>query len=276
MRFEAEQDIVLSASDLSIRYPSRGASPEHLAINGVSFDLAPGEIVGIIGEAGSGKSTLARVLSADVKDPNGQKSSAEICGGEARLLGTRLRKRVTRRRLAELTFKTAYIPQDAAVRLPAEYTVREILALPVLERDAKFDRVALDRRSAGLLDAVHLPFPMLDKFPFELSSGQRQRVAIARALVLGPRVLIADEPTAGIDVQTRPGIHRLLLSLRDERGLAALVISHDFDLLRKTTDDVLALHRGSLVGFGPIDELLDDPAHPYLSALRSNEAGGTA
>ncbi|WP_169923441.1 ATP-binding cassette domain-containing protein [Paramicrobacterium agarici] len=273
---QSASDPVLAASDLTVSYPAHGASPEHIALDGVTFTVAPGEIVGVIGEAGSGKSTLARVLSAEFKSTPNKKVAPVITGGEARLFDTPLRGRVSKRRLAELQFRTAFLPQDAAMQLPAEYTVSEILGQPILERDKRFDRAVLGRHVATLLDAVHMPFSALEAYPFELSSGQRQRVALARALVLGPRVLIADEPTTGIDVLAREALHELLRTLRDEKGLAALVISHDFALLRHVTSRVIALHRGGLVGLDAIDSLLQDRTHPYLSALGANEEGGTA
>lgn len=276
MQSESDIEPVLAASDLSVSYPAHGASPDHVALDGVSFTVRPGEILGVIGEAGSGKSTLAAVLSSQFKTPRSKRLAPVITGGEAALFGTALRGRVSKRRLAELQFRTAYLPQDAAMQLPAEYTVSEILSEPILERDKKFDRTILNRHVATLLDAVHMPFSYLESYPFELSSGQRQRVAIARALVLGPQVLIADEPTTGIDVLAREALHELLRSLRDEKKLAALVISHDFALLRYVTSHVLALHKGNLVGLGSIDALLTDRSHPYLSALSANEEGGTA
>lgn len=267
---------VLSASDLSVTYPSHGASPAHRALNGVTLSVGRGEIVGVIGEAGSGKSTLARILSTTFKTARGQQLRPEITGGDASALGTPLRGRVGKRRLAELQFRIAYLPQDAAMQLTPEFTVGEIVGAPILERDQRFDKQALERHVAGLLDAVHLPFTIMSAYPFELSSGQRQRVAIARALVLGPQVLIADEPTTGIDVPTRIALHELLRSLRDERDLAAIVISHDFAMLRHVTTRVAALHKGAIVGFDDIDSLLSNRHHPYLAALRENESGGTA
>ncbi|WP_167131702.1 ATP-binding cassette domain-containing protein [Paramicrobacterium chengjingii] len=276
MQSASELEPVLAASDLTVSYPAHGASAEHVAISGVSFTVESGEILGVIGEAGSGKSTLASVLSSDFKTPRNRRLAPMITGGEARLFGTPLRGRVPKRRLAELQFRTAYLPQDAAMQLPAEYTVSEILSQPILERDKRFDRTVLGRHVATILDAVHMPFGYLASYPFELSSGQRQRVAIARALVLGPRVLIADEPTTGIDVLAREALHELLRTLRDEKKLSALVISHDFALLRHVTSRVLALHKGGLVGLDDIDTLLGDRTHPYLSALGANEEGGTA
>jgi ABC-type glutathione transport system ATPase component len=106
---------------------------------------------------------------------------------------------------------------------------------------------------------------MLDRFPYELSGGQRQRVAIARSLVLGPKVLIADEPTAGIDVTVRGVVTDIIRSLQTDHALTAIVISHDVALLKATTSRVIALHRGQLAGDAPIDELLSHPTHPYLA-----------
>jgi ABC-type glutathione transport system ATPase component len=108
---------------------------------------------------------------------------------------------------------------------------------------------------------------MLEKYPYELSGGQRQRVALARALVLGPSVLIADEPTAGIDLTVRDVVAQLILELREQHTFSALIISHDLPVLRRTADRIAVLDRGELAALGTIDEVFDDPRHPYVMAL---------
>ena len=118
-----------------------------------------------------------------------------------------------------------------------------------------------------MLDAVRLPLGMLEQYPYELSGGQRQRVALARALVLGPSLLIADEPTAGIDLSVRDAVAQLIGELREQHAFSAMLISHDLPVLRSIADRIAVLDRGELAAIGTIDEVFDDPPHPYVRAL---------
>ena len=202
-------------SDLTLEYPPHGASPAHVALHGLSLTIQPGEVLGLLGSAGSGKSTLAKVLSGAAFEPRlGGEVRPVITGGEANVLGRRLRT-LPRRKVPELRFHVGYLPQDAAATLPPDRTVAEIVGEPILERDRRYNRRALQTRVATMIDGVRLPLGLLDKFPYQLSGGQRQRVALARALVLGPSLLIADEPTAGIDLTVRDAVAQLIGELRD-------------------------------------------------------------
>jgi ABC-type glutathione transport system ATPase component len=252
--------------DLAVEYPGRRLRAPHRALDGVDLFVGDDEVVGIVGESGSGKSTLARVLAGDLRTPKGADAAPVIVGGDATVLDYHLRG-IRRRELTSLTFNVAYLPQDAASRLAPELTVSELIGQPILQRDRLYNRKALGLRVATMLDAVQLPLAVLDKFPFELSSGQRQRVAVARSLVLGPKLWVADEPTAGIDVTVRGAISSLIGRLREEGSFAAVLISHDLSLLRRTTCRVAALHSGRVVGLGPIDDLLAHPEHPFLVGL---------
>lgn len=259
--------------DLAIEYPARRPSPSHRAVDGVTLDIAADEIIGVVGESGSGKSTLARVLAGDLNTPKGSDAVAPvIVGGDATVLGHRLRG-IRRRELTRLTFDVAYLPQDAASRLAPELTVAEVLAQPILQRDKHYNRKAIGLRVATMLDAVQLPLAVLDKYPFELSSGQRQRVAVSRSLVLGPKLWVADEPTAGIDVTVRSSINELIANLRAEGDFSAILISHDLPLLRDTTCRVAALHQGRVVGLAPIEDLLASREHPFLIGLSESQHG---
>lgn len=253
-------------SDLTLEYPAHGASPPHVALHGVTFTIAPGEVLGLLGSAGSGKSTLAKVLSGVALDPRQSEVRPVITGGEATVLGLQLRG-LPRRKLAEYRFHVGYLPQDAASTLPADRTVAEIVGEPILERDRRYNRRALQTRVATMIDGVRLPLGLLEKFPYELSGGQRQRVALARALVLGPSVLVADEPTAGIDLTVRDAVAQLIGELREHHTFSALIISHDLPVLRRTADRIAVLDRGELAALGPIDEVFHDPVHPYVRAL---------
>jgi ABC-type glutathione transport system ATPase component len=266
MRHSTESVPPIQTSDLTIEYPPHGASPAFVAVHGFTLRIAPGEVVGLLGESGSGKSTLARVLSGDafVSDATGIR--AQITGGEATVLGFGLR-RISKRKLARLTFGVGLLAQDAADTLSSTMTVAEIVAEPVLERDRRFNRRALGAQVATMIDAVRLPLAVLGQYPYELSSGQRQRVALARALVFGPELLIADEPTAGVDVMVRDAVVDLIRELQQERSFSALVISSDLAVLQRVANRIGVMHQGVLVGLGTIDDVFRDPWHPYVRGL---------
>ncbi len=255
-------------SDLTLEYPPHGASPAHVALRGLTLSIAPGEVLGLLGSAGSGKSTLAKVLAGAAFEQRGPEVRPVITGGEATVLGRRLRT-LPRRKVAEFRFHVGYLSQDAAAKLPPDRTVAEIVGEPILERDRRYNRRALETRVATMVDGVRLPLKLLDRFPYELSGGQRQRVAVARALVLGPSLLIADEPTAGIDLTVRDAVAQLIRELRDREhhSFSALIISHDLPVLRRTAHRIAVLDRGELAALGTIDEVFDDPRHPYVMAL---------
>lgn len=251
----------IEVSDLSVEYPARGPSAACVALRGVSLTVEQGGVLGVLGESGSGKSTLARLLAARASE-----QAPRITGGDASVLGHGLR-RLGRRARTRLTFDVGYLEQDAGSRLEPSWTVGETIASPIFERDKHFDRRQAELRTAGMLDAVQLPLRVMGKYPYELSGGQRQRVAIARALMLGPRVLIADEPTAGIDVTVRDSVVDLLSRLHVQGGFAAVMVSHDVSVLRQSGARIAVLHRGAVVGYGEIDAVLGNPTHPYVADL---------
>lgn len=251
-------------SDLRIGYPAHGASGACEAVRGVTLRVRPGEVLGLLGESGSGKTTLARVLAGRNDDTAGVQP--KIIGGEASVAGFRLR-RLRRKQRTRLTFYVGYLRQDAGARLDSSSTVAELIAAPIYDRDRRFDAREVGARTAAMLDAVHLPLRMLGKYPYELSSGQRQRVAIAQSLVLGPAVLIADEPTAGIDITVRDAVMDLFDAMRASGSFAALVISHDLAVLRHSGANIAVLHDGRVVGYGPVEQVFSAPDHPYVAQL---------
>jgi len=266
MTREAKPVLAIRTSDLTIEYPPHGASPAFVAVHGFTLRINPGEVVGLLGESGSGKSTLARVLSGDAFTADANGIRPQITGGEATVLGFGLR-RVKKRSLTQLRFGVGLLAQDAAVTLESTMTVAEIVAQPVLERDRRYNRRALGARVATMIDSVRLPLAVLAQYPYELSSGQRQRVALARALVLGPTLLIADEPTAGVDVLARDAVIDLIRELQQERSFSALVISHDLAVIQRVANRIGVMHQGVLVGLGTLDEVFRDPWHPYVRGL---------
>jgi peptide/nickel transport system ATP-binding protein len=231
-------DVAIHCADLSIAQTSGGRP--HRVVEGVTFQLVDGGALVVMGPVGSGKSTLAATLA-------GVDSAAVVVGGEAVVAGIRVGQSARMRR--RLTFTTGYVGQSAAATLPPRMTVAEIVADPLLSRQRRVNRRAVSMRVAGLLDELGLALGVADRLPYELSAGMRQRVALARALMLDPRVLIADEPLAGIDVTARPLVRDALVHRR-AAGLACLIVTADRDLIARLDADVLVLHDGHEVAFG--------------------------
>jgi peptide/nickel transport system ATP-binding protein len=258
--------VAVSARDLSVHYRTRDSASYTLAVAGVSFDLAEGEVLGVIGESGSGKSTLALTLAAQSGRGLVDDGVAEICGGTAHVYGTPLRG-ISPRQRNRLTLRVGYLPQDGAVRLDPRLTVAENVAEPIYQRDRRFDQYEAADAVAALIDAVRLSLGMMNRMPHELSSGQRQRVALARALILEPTLLIADEPTRGIDATVRQGVLDVIRDLQAERGFSALLVSSDIGVVDRVADRVAVLHHGVIIGLGTLDSVLASPTHPYIKGL---------
>ncbi len=234
----------------------RGAGRLLRAVDDVSFTLAPGESVGLLGESGSGKTTLGRLLLKLTEPTAG---SITIAGQS--LAGLRGQPLKAFRRQAQLIFQN---PFDA---LNPRFTIGRCLREPLLnaglpraEQGPLIERaLALARFTRGL--------ELLDQHPHQLSGGQLQRVVIARALILQPRFVVADEPVSMLDVSVRAGILNLLRGVSRALGLTAVYISHDLSLVRYLCSRTLVLYRGALVEDAPTKALCNAPRHPYSQAL---------
>jgi ABC-type glutathione transport system ATPase component len=262
---------VIVVNDLSVHYRSRDVRSRFLAIAGVSFEVARGEILGVVGESGSGKSTLAKTLA--VRAGRGQLDAGfpEICGGSATVLGAELR-RIGAHRRDRLQLRVGYLPQGGAELLDARLTVAENIAEPIYSRDRRFSSREAGIAVATLVDAVRLPLGLMTRYPYELSSGQRQRVALARSLILEPEILVADEPTRGVDVTVRSGVLDVLRDLQSERDFSALIVSSDLAVVSYIAKRTIVLRSGLIVGIGPVEQILADPIDPYLKALAQSRA----
>lgn len=252
-------EVAVRADDLTLGY-----GDDRPAVSGVSFEIPLDGILGVVGEAGSGKSTLARAVAA--QSVPGERAAPHIIGGHLRVLGREIRDLSPHRR-DKLVGKVGYLPQDGGSTLEPHLTVGENVAAPIYVRDEKYDRKLAGALVAQLVDAVRLPLAVMAKMPHELSRGQRQRIALARALILEPNLLVADDPTMGVDVLVRGRILTVISDLQHERAFSALVIGHDLRELRTMTDQIAVMHEGMFVGFGQADEVLDNPLHPYVEAL---------
>jgi peptide/nickel transport system ATP-binding protein len=233
-------DIAIECSDLVIDRIGHGGATR--AIDGVTFMVRPGELMCVGGATGSGKSTLVAAL-AGVQD-----SSQKVAGGRAQVCGVDIRRPGRKRRM--LTALSGYVAQGAGANLPPRLTVGEVIGEPITSREKKVNSRALAIRVASLLDELHLPLGAASKFPYELSAGMRQRVAIARAFVLEPRVLIADEPLANLDLEVRPVVFDAITRRRTEQSMAALLVTNDAAFIRELDAEALMLRGGHVVARG--------------------------
>ena len=256
--------VAVSARDLSIHYPTRKPENRAIAVSGATFDIARGEIIAVVGETGSGKSTLAETIAG--MGGTSRPGSPQIRGGSVKVLGTEVRD-ISHRQRDRLTLRVGYLPQDAGSLLAPRLTVGENVAEPIYSRDKRFNPFDAGEAVATLIDAVRLPFSTMNKYPHELSKGQRQRIAIARALILEPVLLVADDPTAGIDVTVRGAILDIIRELQRERAFSALVVTADLAEVKRVSDRLMVMHRGYIVGHGDVDDVLGDPKHPYVEEL---------
>jgi peptide/nickel transport system ATP-binding protein len=225
------------------------------AVSGVSFDVAPGETFGLVGESGCGKSSLGRILVA-LDRP----SSGEVVFDGDSITALRPREFGDRRARLQMMFQDSSAALDPRMRIGA--ILREPLAIEGV--GTRTERTA---RARELLADVGLPATVLERFPHELSGGQRQRVGLARALALDPKVLIADEPVSALDVSIRSQVLNLMRRIQRERGLSSVVISHDLTVVRYLADRVGVMYLGKLVETGPVDKVYAAPAHPYTVGL---------
>ncbi|CAN5922527.1 ATP-binding cassette domain-containing protein [soil metagenome] len=234
-----------------------GQSTSLRAVDEVSLDIARGEVFAIVGESGSGKTTLANLLARVTVPSEGR----IMLDGEEISRGKGVDLRSLRRRI-QIVF------QDPGSSLNPRQTVGEIVALP-LKLAGMRGRRDRGERIAELLEAVHLPADFANRYPVSLSGGQKQRVNIARALALEPNVLVLDEPTSALDVSVQARILALLMTLKQERQLTYVVVTHNFGVVRAIADRVAVMYFGKIVEVGTVEQLMVAPLHPYTKTLLS-------
>jgi oligopeptide/dipeptide ABC transporter ATP-binding protein len=250
----APEKPLLSVAALEKWFPVRGGSRLR-AVDGVSFTIRHGEILGLVGESGCGKSTLGKTLMGMVPANGGRIDfdGTDIVG-------------IGRRELRAIRHRLQYVYQDAGASLDPRWTVARSLEEPLIVhgRLSKAERM---RQVGETIRAVGLGDAHLDRYPHELSGGQQRRVGLARILTLHPRLVILDEPTSGLDVSVQATILKLLLRLRAEYALTYLFISHDLSVVRAVCDRVAVMYLGRIVEIAGTETLFRQPMHPYTRAL---------
>ena len=227
------------------------------AVDGVSFDIARGEILGLVGESGSGKSTTGRLVLRLVEPTAG---SVELEGRDVLALkGEELR---AARRDMQMVFQDPYSSLDPLA------PVADIVGEP-FQVHFRMRRKEREAKVVELLEQVGMSSQHLRRFPSEFSGGQRQRIAVARALALEPKLIIADEPVSALDMSTQSQVVNLLLDLRDRLGVALLFIAHDLSVVHHASDRIAVMYLGAIVEIGGAEEVRDRPRHPYSEALIS-------
>ena len=253
---------VLSVRDVRTRFRTPGGGMVH-AVNGISFDLHEGELLGVVGESGSGKSvTMLSLLKLLPMPP------AEIASGQALLEGEDLLALDPARLRRVRGAKVGFIFQDPMASLNPVLSIGYQLAEP-LKTHLGLSRRAARRRAAALLEGVGIPATdsRLGDFPHQFSGGMRQRVMIAMALACDPKVLIADEPTTALDATIQAQILDLLQRLRRERGMAIIWITHDLGVVAGLADRVMVMYGGQAVERADVRSLYARPQHPYTRSL---------
>src|SRR3954451_13153602 len=252
---------LLTVEDLRVSFNTQGGRVQ--AVDGVSFELMPGEVLAIVGESGSGKSVTAQTILGLTRSPN-----AEITGS-ARLGERELLSASERELQAVRGSRIGMVFQDPMTSFNPVYKIGWQIAEAIRAHNNATSKSAAHERAIELLDSVGIPkaAQRVDDYPHQFSGGMRQRAMIAMALALEPEILIADEPTTALDVTVQAQILALLERLNRERGLATILITHDLGVVAEVADRVLVMYAGRVVEQATLDEIFYDPQHPYTWGL---------
>jgi peptide/nickel transport system ATP-binding protein len=259
---------LVSVRDLTVRFTA-GPKPVH-AVNGVSFDIAPGEVLGVLGESGSGKSVTLRALLRILPERRTRiDGDVRIAGKDVlRLDGDALEQ--------YRGGTTAMIFQEPMLAFDPVYSVGAQIAESI-RRHARVDGAEARKRAIAMLERVRIPSPerRFDAYPHEMSGGMRQRAMIALALACRPQLLLADEPTTALDATVQIQILLLLRELQKELGMAVIFVTHDVGVVAEIADRVAVMYAGRLVELGPVAEVVKRPRHPYTQGLLASTIHGS-
>lgn len=249
---------LLTVESLVKQFEVRGSREKLHAVSEVSFELRPGETLGLVGESGSGKTTLARCVMGLETPTSGQ---VVLSGKDLTVLSKR---RVRRLRS---TFQMVF--QDPSTALNPRFSVAKTLEENLLVQK-EVGRAARLARVREVLDLVKLPHTYLDRFPHQLTGGELQRVCIAKAIATSPSLVVLDEPTSALDISVRADIIALLVELQRELGMSYIFVSHDMTAVRQISHRVAIMYLGKIVEIGPNPDIFTVQRHPYSEALLSS------
>lgn len=251
---------LLEVDHLRVEFPTRRGTL--LALDDVSFDIAPGEILGVVGESGAGKSLTGAAIIGLLEPPG------RVAGGQIRLAGQRIdnldadaMRKIRGRRIGAIF-------QDPLTSLNPLYTIGRQL-IETIQVHLDLDAAAARQRAIELLQATGIPAAeqRIDQYPHQFSGGMRQRVVIALALAAEPELIVADEPTTALDVSIQAQIIALLRKITKDQGAAVMLVTHDMGVIAETCDRVAVMYAGRIVEIGPVVEVIHHPAHPYTVGL---------
>ncbi|MGP1681622.1 MAG: ABC transporter ATP-binding protein [Giesbergeria sp.] len=251
---------LLEVKDLVVEFPHRRGTLR--ALDGVSFAIEPGEILGVVGESGAGKSLTGAAIIGLLEPPG------RIAGGEIWLEGRRIDQLGHEEMRKVRGRHVGAIFQDPLTSLNPLYTIGRQLTETILTH-LPMNRTQARERAVELLRDTGIPAPeqRIDHYPHQFSGGMRQRVVIALALAAEPRLIVADEPTTALDVSIQAQIIQLLKNVCASRGAAVMLITHDMGVIAETCDRVAVLYAGRVAEIGPVHALINHPAHPYTAGL---------
>ena len=254
---------LLEVRDLRVDFPTRHGSLR--ALDGVSFDIATGEILGVVGESGAGKSLTGAAIIGLIEPPG------RVTGGHVLLEGQRIDDLPREAMRLVRGKRIGAIFQDPLTSLNPLHTIGHQL-VETLRTHLPLSAAQARERAIELLRQAGLPAPeaRLAQYPHEFSGGMRQRVVIALALAGEPRLIIADEPTTALDVAVQAQIIRLLRGVTQAHGASVMLITHDMGVIAETCDRVAVMYAGRIVEIGPVDEIIRHPAHPYTAGLMAS------
>jgi len=251
---------VLSVQNLRVEFTTRRGVLR--AIDGISFDIAKGEVLGVVGESGAGKSVTGNAVIGLIDAPG------RIAGGEIRLSGRRI-DNLSAEEMRKIRGKRiGMIFQDPLTSLNPLYKIGEQI-IETIRTHSSLSESAARKRAIELLAEVGIPAPdkRIDSYPHEFSGGMRQRVVIALAICADPELIIADEPTTALDVSVQAQIISLIRRLGRDHGTAVMLVTHDMGVIAETCDRVAVMYSGRIAEIGPVQDVIRNPLHPYAKGL---------
>jgi oligopeptide/dipeptide ABC transporter ATP-binding protein len=259
--------VILEVKDLNLHFPIYRGVLQRLvgqvkAVDGVSFSLTDGEVLGLVGESGCGKTTVGRTILR-LYDPTAGEIWYHRATGERIDLA-----RISKKQMKPLRRELRMIFQDPFSSLNPRLTVKDIIAEPLEIHGVARGKEA-EKRVAELMQSVGLNPALMQRYPHEFSGGQRQRIGLARTLSLNPRLIVADEPVSALDVSVQAQVLNLLRELQVRLGLTLIFIAHDLSVVEHISDRIAVMYVGKIVEMAETNELLTKPLHPYTEALLS-------